>query len=106
MSKNIQMSKWLAIAAICSAMTVIILKQYEKYPTNWLLLAVAISEFMLIYSYIQLLKNDNIISLFGLIKIIAILLVAVSGFLFFENKLTIKQGFGVFFSLIAIYLLN
>ena len=106
MLETIQMSKWLAIAAICSAMTVIIIKEYEKTSGIWLLLGVGLSEFILIYSYIQLLKSDNIVSLFGLIKIIAMLLLVMSGILFFESKLTIKQGFGVFFSLIAIYLLN
>ena len=100
------MSKWVFIAAIFSAFTVIIIKQYEKSPNNWLLLATALQEIVLIYSYIKLLKGDNIITLFGLVKIIAILFVIAPGILFFESKLTTKQIIGLIFAIIAIYLLN
>jgi multidrug transporter EmrE-like cation transporter len=87
-------------------LTVIIIKQYEKSPNNWLLLATVLSEMVLIYSYIKLLKNDNIITLFGLVKFISILLVIAPGIIFFGSKLTIKQIIGIIFAIISIYLLN
>ena len=104
--KNIQINMLLFLASFFSALTIIIIKQYEKSSNIWLLLAVALSEIGLIYSYIQLLKSDNIITLFGLVKIIAILMVIVPGIIFFESKLTIKQIIGLIFAVIAIYLLN
>ena len=58
---------------VFSALTVIIIKQYEKTSNNWLLLVTALSETGLIYSYIKLLKNDDILTQFALVKIIAII---------------------------------
>ena len=91
------MSKWIFIASFFSALTVIIINQYTKTSNNSLLLVTALSETGLIYSYIKLLKNDNIIT---------ILMVFVPSIIFFGSELTIKKIFGIFFALIAIYLLN
>jgi multidrug transporter EmrE-like cation transporter len=106
MIENIQMSKWIFIASFFSALTVIIIKQYTKTSNNSLLLVTVLSEVGLIYSYIKLLKNDNIITIFALVKIISILMVFVPSIIFFGSELTIKKIFGIFFALIAIYLLN
>lgn len=91
------MSKWIFIASFFSALTVIIINQYTKTSNNSLLLVTALSETGLIYSYIKLLKNDNIIT---------ILMVFVPSIIFFGSELTIKKIFGIFFALRAIYLLN
>ena len=106
MIENIQMSKWIFIASFFSALTVIIIKQYQKTSNNWLLLLTVLSEVALIYSYIKLLKNENIITIFSLVKIISILIVIVSSIRFFGSELTIKQIVGIIFAIIAIYLLN
>ena len=104
--ETIKIYKWLFIASFFSALTVILIKQYEKYTNNWLLLITALSEFGLIYSYIQLLKNDDILTQFALVKMIAILMIIIPNILLFESVLTMKQIVGLIFAVIAIYLLK
>jgi len=60
-SKNIQTNFWTFVAAFFSAFTIILIKYYVKTPNYFLLLVVLISELALIYSYIQLLQNGNIV---------------------------------------------
>jgi len=57
--ETIKMSKWVFISAFFSALSVIIIKEYDHSYNNLLLLFVTLSEFGLIYSYIMLLKNKN-----------------------------------------------
>ena len=104
--ENIQKYKWLIIASFFSALTILMVKQYEQ-STNYLyLLVVALSEFGLIYSYIELLKTGELVTLFALVKIISILIVIIPGIIFFGSILTTKKIIGLIFGLIAIYLLN
>jgi len=94
------------ISIIFSALTILIIKHYEKVPNNWLLLVAVLSEFGLIYSYIQLLKKDDILTQFALVKIIAILMVIIPSILLFGTELTISKIIGLIFGMIAIYFLN
>jgi len=104
--ENIQKYKWLIIASFFSALTILMVKQYEQ-TTNYLyLLVVALSEFGLIYSYIELLEKGELVTLFALVKIISILIVIIPGIIFFGSILTTKKIIGLIFGLIAIYLLN
>ncbi len=98
--------KWLLLASFFSALTILMVKQYEKSSNYWYLLVTALSEIGLIYSYIQLLKNGDIITQFALVKIVAILIVLIPGIMFFNSILTTKQIIGLIFGMIAIYLLN
>jgi multidrug transporter EmrE-like cation transporter len=104
--ENIQKYKWLIIASFCSALTVLMVKQYEQ-STNYLyLLVVALSEIGLIYGYIQLLQKGDLITEFALVKIISILIVILPSMMFFGSILTTKKIIGLIFGIIAIYLLN
>ena len=104
--ENIQKYKWLIIASFFSALTILMVKQYEQ-STNYLyLLVVALSEFGLIYSYIELLEKGELVTLFALVKIISILIAIIPGIIFFGSILTTKKIIGLIFGLIAIYLLN
>jgi hypothetical protein len=103
---NIQNYKWLLISACFSALTIIIIKYYENYNNNWLLMAAVLSECGLIYGYIQLLKLNDILTQFSLVKIIAILFVVIPSITFSWTKLTISKSFGILFGIIAIYLLK
>jgi uncharacterized protein (UPF0333 family) len=55
------------------------------------LLVAVLSEYGLIYSYIQLLKKGDIVTEFALVKIIAILIVIIPSILLFESNLTIEK---------------
>jgi multidrug transporter EmrE-like cation transporter len=61
---------------------------------------------LLIYSYLQLVKNTNVLVDFALVKIIAILFVWLVSVGIFENKLSAKQIIGVLLSIIVLYLLQ
>ena len=104
--ENIQMSKWLFFSSFFSALTIIIIKQYEKTANNWLLLVTALSETGLIYSYIKLLKTDDILTQFALVKIIAIIMIIAPSILLFGSEVTTNKIIGLIFAIIAIYLLK
>ena len=103
---NIQNYKWLLISAFFSALTITIIKFYENNSHNWLLLFAILSECGLIYGYIQLLKSNDILTQFSLVKIIAILFVVFPSIAFSWTKLTVSKSFGILFGIIAIYLLK
>ena len=104
--ENIQLSKWLFFASFFSALTIIIIKQYEKTANNWLLLVTALTETGLIYSYIKLLKNDDILTQFALVKMVAIIMIIAPSILLFGSEVTTKKIIGLIFAIIAIYLLK
>ena len=100
------MSKWLFFSSFFSALNIIIIKQYEKTANNWLLLVTALSETGLIYSYIKLLKNDDILTQFALVKMVAIIIIIAPSILLFGSEVTTKKIIGLIFAIIAIYLLK
>ena len=59
----------------------------------------------LIYSYIQLLQQRDILTGFSLVKIISIILVLLPSLLFLHVKLTTEKIIGLLFAFIAMYLL-
>ena len=104
--ENIQLSKWLFFSSFFSALTIIIIKQYEKTANNWLLLVTALTETGLIYSYIKLLKNDDILTQFALVKMVAIIMIIAPSILLFGSEVTTNKIIGLIFAIIAIYLLK
>ena len=106
MFKNIQNYIWLFISSFFSALTIVLIKYYQHFHNNWFLLATLLSETVLIYCYMQILNYDDILTQFSLVKIIAILLVAVPSILLAWTKLTKTKIFGIIFGIIAIYLLK
>jgi multidrug transporter EmrE-like cation transporter len=102
----LQTYKWLLLSSFFSALTILVIKYYEKNSNNLLLLVAALSETGLIYSYIQLLKKEDILTQFSLVKIIAILIVIIPSILFFGTELTISKIFGLLFGIASIYLLK
>lgn len=97
--------KWLLIASFFSALTILSVKYHLKYPHKFILFITILSEIGLIYSYIKLLQSGDLLTGFSLVKIISILIIIVPSMIFLDEKLTIKKIFGLFFALIAIYLL-
>ena len=104
--ENIQKYKWLLLASFFSALTILMIKLYEKSINYFYLLVAALSEFGLIYSYIELLEKGELVTQFSLVKIISILIVLIFGIIFFGSELTTKKIIGLIFGMIAFYLLN
>ena len=97
--------KWLFIAAFFSALTIISLKYYSFHSYNYWLLVTILSEIGLIYSYIQLLQESDIVTGFSLVKIMSILFVLLTSLFFLHVKLTNEKIIGLLFAFIAMYLL-
>ena len=91
---------------IFSASTVILIKYYIRYSNYWFLLATILSEFLLIYSYINFLDSGILVVQFAIIKILSIILVAIPSLLFFDGVPPTKQIIGLLIGLLSIYLLN
>jgi hypothetical protein len=105
MFKNIQINWWLFMASFFSALTVVIVKYYVKYGHKGLLLLAMISEAGLIYGYIWILQNKDILTEFALVKILSILFVIIPSIMFFGSELTVKTVLGLIAAVVAIYLL-
>lgn len=103
--ENIQIYKWILIASFFSAITIISIKYYLIEENIFLLLITILSEIGLIYSYIQMFENYNLLIGFSLVKIISILIVLIPSILFLNVKLTNTKIVGLIFALVSIYLL-
>ena len=81
-------------------------KYFEKKDIMWIILSVC-SYLVLIYVYLIILenKNENIIIIYPLLKVISVLIALFLGMYFFNEKLDIKTGLGIIFALISIFLL-
>jgi multidrug transporter EmrE-like cation transporter len=104
--ENIQSYKWIFMAAFFSALTIIIIKYYNTNKDNLWLLVALLSECGLIYSYLQLVKRDDVLTQFSLVKTLAILMVIIPSILFFDSKLTVRKIIGLMFGIATIYLLK
>jgi multidrug transporter EmrE-like cation transporter len=104
--ENIQSYKWIFMASFLSALTIIIIKYYNTNKHNLWLLVALLSEIGLVYSYIQLVKTDDVLTQFSLVKTLAILMVIIPSMLFFDSKLTVRKIIGLMFGIATIYLLK
>lgn len=98
--------KWLFFTSFFSALTIIIIKYYQKIQNIWLLLVALFSEICLIYGYVNILKNNDILTEFALIKIIAIIMIVIPSIILFKTELTTSKIFGLIFGSLSLYLLK
>ena len=69
---NIQMYKWLLLSSFFSALTIISIKYSLQYKNKYLLLVTTLSEICLIYSYINMLQNGDILTGFSFASCVTI----------------------------------
>ena len=96
---------WIILAAITASLQVIFIKKYLQ--TNdwfWLDLSLLTSVFLLV-TYIKIFNGNNISIIYPIIKILSIIIVIITGDVFFKNKITIKSIVGIILGIISIYLL-
>lgn len=95
------------LAAISAALPIPLIKKYtEGNPKHtWLVLAL-ISYIVLIYSYIIILRDNNITVVYPLVKVISILTVLLFGIFMFHDKISGEISLGILFGLMSIYLLS
>ncbi|AYV77814.1 MAG: hypothetical protein Edafosvirus1_145 [Edafosvirus sp.] len=97
---------WIILAVITTATPIVCVLQYNKYNNVWWLALALILYILLIISYINLLKSFDMVDIYPLLKILAIIMVVLMGVLLFGESLDTSQIFGIIFGIIAVYLLS
>jgi hypothetical protein len=103
---NISIDKWIILSAFFSTLTVVLVKFYIDTKDVWLLAAALASEAGLIYGYVNILENKEILTQFAVVKIIAIILSILPSIVIFGSRLTLKIVLGLIFACVSIYLLH
>jgi multidrug transporter EmrE-like cation transporter len=96
---------WIIVAVISASIQVASVKKYTK--TNqvyWILISILASLFLTL-AYVKTFNGQNISVIYPLIKILCIISVIITGVVFFNEKLSIKNISGIVFGVISIYLL-
>ena len=98
---------WFFVAAITSASTINLVKQYTvSNDMKWLVFAFVLY-ILLLYSYVQLLnEKENLSVLYPMTKIMSILIVIAIAVLYYNETLEWKNIVGVLLGIIGIFLLN
>ena len=96
---------WIISAAITECLEDVFIKKYiQTKEWSWIYLSFFTSLF-LILAYVQAFSGNNISVIYPIIKILSIIIVIITGDVFFKNKITIKSIVGIILGIISIYLL-
>jgi len=96
---------WVILAAITASLEVVFIKKYiQTKEWSWFYLSFLTSLF-LILAYVKTFSGQNVSIIYPIIKILSIIIVIITGEIFFNNKLTIRVIGGIIFGVISIYLL-
>lgn len=96
------------VAAIVSAGPAILAKKYidsSKQNKIYLWLAILLNAILIAF-YINLSEKYGATIMYTIVKILSIVLVAVVGYIFLNEKLGTKQIIGILFAIAALYLLS
>ena len=97
---------WLIIAAITPAIPVSFMKYYiETKNIRWVIFSM-LSYLLLIYAYYNILNNKNIIVVYTITKALSILIVVLSGYFLFNDKIDVKSMTAILLLLTSLYLLE
>jgi len=99
------MDKWIYISAFFSSLIIFLIRSYYKYKLSYFIVLTIIVQWFLLYSYCQIFKNDNIVSQYFIVKILAGLLLFIPSIYLFENNITITKLFGIMLGIFSIFLL-
>jgi len=94
------------LAAIVSVSFPIMAQMYADKKNNWYWPIMIILSIILFYMYIYLCRQYGATRMYTMIKIMAILLVTLVGYFYFQNKITTKNVIGILFGIVALYLLS
>jgi multidrug transporter EmrE-like cation transporter len=94
------------IGTICSTIIVPFIKLYiETNNFIWFILACFI-DLIVIWIYSIILKNNDMIVIYPMMKISSIIILVFIGYILFNSVLDTKKILGILLSIIAIYLLS
>lgn len=97
---------WIIIAAILSALPLILIKKYTLTDNYKWLLGAGIIFMVLIFTYINVIRSNNVSHVGPLIKIIEIILFVIAGMVLFDEKLEWKHIIGLVLGCVSIVLLS
>ena len=97
---------WYIIATIVALLPIYLIKQYVISSNAIYLLAVMTLYIIMMVSYIEIFKQDEVASSYTILQITQILTVVIMGLLFFDEKLTLNKTIGLCFGLTSVYLLT
>jgi len=102
---NINTILWFFVAVMASAIPVPFIKSYTKDKNiMWIVISI-IAYLILILAYTKIFTDSYISVAYPLVKILAILIVALIGFFLFGDKLNMYSILGIFFGIMSICLL-
>lgn len=96
---------WVILAAIAASLEVVFIKKYIQTRIWYWIFLSFLTSLVLILSYIKTFSGNNVSIIYPIIKILSIIIVIITGEIFFNNKLTIKVIGGIIFGIMSIYLL-
>jgi multidrug transporter EmrE-like cation transporter len=94
------------IAAIAAAIPPPLLKAYNETGKKYYVVFSVISYLVLIMSYILILRDYEMSTIYPFLKILSILIVVGTGLFIFQEKLTGAKMVGIILGLVAMYLLT
>ena len=103
---EVSLNMWYIIAIINSALAGILVKYCVSNSCSSYLYAAIFCNIFVIFAYVQIFKDNSISTSYSCIKIISIILVAIIGFTFFNEKCDINKIVGLILGIISIYLLS
>jgi multidrug transporter EmrE-like cation transporter len=104
-TNTIILAFWIILAAIAASLQVIFIKKYlQTNDWYWIGLSFLTSVFLLV-TYIKIFNGNDMSTIYPIIKILSIIIVIITGDVFFKNKITMRIIFGIILSIISIYLL-
>jgi len=97
---------WVILAILASSAKVTCVKMFTKNKDiKWIVFAL-LASLTLLFSYIQLLSQTNLESMYPFIKILSIIFVVLASVCLFDAKLNAHMIVGLLFGFVSIYLLS
>lgn len=97
---------WFLVAIINSALASILAKYYVVTNNILYLYSAIFCNIFLVFAYVNIFSSTDISTGYACIKVIAIILVSITGFLFLNETCNINKIIGLLFGIMAIYCLS
>ena len=97
---------WFTTAVLTSALPIPALKKYNETSDPKYIIFGCIAFVILIYAYVNLLKDNNMVVVYPFVKITSIVIVGIIGVTLFKESLTPRIAIGIILGLVALYLLS
>ena len=97
---------WYILCATSASFPIILIKKYIE-TDSWILLFYSMcASAIMVFSYVKILKNNNISILYPFLKVFSVFIVVFFGFYFNGETLSVHNVLGIILGCISIYLLN